>query len=91
MLEKHGKTWKNMEKHGKTWKNYSESKGSIAWGESAEYPEYRKVKEGDNVMIQLQQGPCLMAVFHGRWRRANDVRRWNESVNAYGGYPYVFE
>ncbi|MFT6051893.1 MAG: hypothetical protein ACI9B9_001536 [Halioglobus sp.] len=73
------------------WMNYTDSKGGITWGESTDYPEYQKVKEGDNVMIQLEQGPCLMEFFHGRWRRANDVRRWDESVNAYGGCPYVFE
>lgn len=75
----------------KVWMNYANLKGGITWGMSKEYPEYEKVKEGDTLLIQLDQGPCLMEFFHNRWRRANDVRRWDESVNAYGGCPYVFE
>lgn len=75
----------------KVWMNYAKSKGGITWGMSKEYPEYEKVKEGDTLLIQLEQGPCLMEFFHNRWRRANDVRRWGESVNAYGGCPHVFE
>lgn len=75
----------------KVWMDYAKSKGGITWGMSKEYPEYEKVKEGDTLLIQLEQGPCLMEFFHNRWRRANDVRRWGESVNAYGGCPYVFE
>ena len=73
------------------WINYAKSKGGVTWSESTEYPEYQKVKEGDTIMIQDKRGPCLMEFFHGRWRRANDVRRWDESVNAYGGCPYVFD
>ncbi|MFK7816260.1 MAG: hypothetical protein AB8B92_07985 [Gammaproteobacteria bacterium] len=75
----------------KIWMDYAKSKGGITWGMSKEYPEYENVNEGDTILIQLQQGPCLMEFFHNRWRRANDVRRWDESVNEYGGCPYVFE
>lgn len=75
----------------KIWMDYAKSKGGITWGMSKEYPEYENVKEEDTLLIQLEQGPCLMEFFHNRWRRANDVRRWGESVNAYGGCPYVFE
>ncbi len=75
----------------KIWMDYAKSKGGITWGMSKEYPEYEKVKEGDTLLIQLEQGPCLMEFFHNRWRRANDVRRWGESINNYGGCPYVFD
>lgn len=75
----------------KFWRNYALSKGGLTWGESTTYPEYNKVEEGDTLLIQLKQGPCLMEFFHSRWRRANDVRRWDDSVNLYGGCPYVFE
>ncbi|WP_395373870.1 hypothetical protein [Marinicella sp. W31] len=73
------------------WANYAASKGGLTWGKSKTYPEYEKVKEGDTFMVLLEQGPCLMEFFHNRWRRANDVRRWDESINVYGGCPYVFD
>lgn len=72
------------------WMDYANSRGGLTWGATTEYPEYEKVKEGDTILIQLEQGSCLMEFFHRRWRRANDVRRWDESVNEYGGCPYVF-
>lgn len=73
------------------WLQYANSKGGLTWGESAEYPEYDRVKEGDTLLIVLPQGTCLMEFFHSRWRRANDVRRWHPSVNEVGGCPYVFD
>jgi hypothetical protein len=73
------------------WISYSESKGGLTWGRTDTYPEYSQVKEGDTLLIEVKQGPCLMEFFHSRWRRANDVRRWNPSVNEYGGCPYVFD
>ena len=73
------------------WLDYAASKGGLTWGRSTSYPEYAQVKEGDTLMIELAQGPCLMEFFHSRWRRANDVRRWDPSVNEFGGCPYVFD
>lgn len=73
------------------WSTYAESKGGLTWGKSANYPDYDKVKEGDTFLVELKQGNCLMEFFHSRWRRANDVRRWDESVNEYGGCPHVFD
>ncbi len=73
------------------WLQYADSKGGLTWGKSSSYPDYDKVKEGDTLLIELEQGPCLMEFFHSRWRRANDVWRWDDSINAYGGCPHVFE
>ncbi|MCX7552272.1 hypothetical protein OS175_00150 [Marinicella sp. S1101] len=73
------------------WMAYTQSKGGLTWGRSAQYPEYNLVKEGDTFMVELSQGPCLMEFFHSRWRRANDVRRWDDSINEYGGCPFVFD
>lgn len=73
------------------WVAYAESKGGLTWARAAEYPEYNLVKEGDTFVVELKQGPCLMEFFHNRWRRANDVRRWDDSINDYGGCPYVFD
>ena len=52
---------------------------------------YEEVKEFDTLVIELEQGNCLMQFYHSRWRRANDVQRWNDIFNEYGGCPYVFE
>lgn len=73
------------------WLEYANSKGGLTWGRSATYPEYEKVKEGDTFLVEVKQGSCLMEFFHNRWRRANDVRRWNPSVNEHSGCPYVFD
>jgi hypothetical protein len=73
------------------WQQYTESKGGLTWGKSSIYPEYEKVSEGDTFLVQLTQGPCLMEFFHSRWRRASEVRRWDDSINSYGGCPYVFD
>jgi len=72
------------------WQNYADSKGGITWGKSSTYPDYSQVQEGDTFWVELEQGPCLMEFFHSRWRIANDVRRWDRSMNNYGGCPYVF-
>ena len=73
------------------WTRYADSKGGLTWGASDKYPAYAGVKEGDTLLIQVAQGPCLMEFFHSRWRRANDVRRWSDEFNRYGGCPNVFD
>jgi len=32
-----------------------------------------------------------MEFIHERWRRANDVRRWDDAFNDYAGCPHVFD
>lgn len=73
------------------WMEYVTSNGGLTWDRSSEYPEYSKVKERDTFIVELSQGPCLMEFFHERWRRANDVVRWNEKLNEVAGCPYVFD
>ena len=73
------------------WTRYADRKGGLTWGRKKEYPGYDNVKEFDTIIIELDQGPCLMEFFHSRWRRANDVRRWDDAFNGYGGCPYVFD
>lgn len=75
----------------KFWQRYVKANGGLTWQESTEYPDYSKVSEGDTFLVKLPQGTCLMEFFHSRWRRANDVRRWDDSVNEYGACPYVFD
>lgn len=80
--------WTGLERF---WERYAERKGGLTWGRGGEYPDYPKVKEGDTFMAEVAQGPCLMEFFHNRWRRANDVRRWDDAFNEYAGCPYVFD
>jgi hypothetical protein len=73
------------------WMNYADSRGGLTWGRGDTYPPYAEVSEGDLFMVELESGPCLMEFFHSRWRRANDVRRWDPAFNDYGGCPDVFK
>ena len=73
------------------WLAYAGRRGGLTWGFGREYPPYAEVKELDTFLVELDSGVCLMEFFHGRWRRANDVRRWDDRFNAYGGCPHVFD
>lgn len=73
------------------WINFAKSNEAKFWGQTNIYPNYDDVKEFDTVLIQIQQGTCLMQFFHSRWRRANDVQRWDDAFNEYAGCPSVFE
>ena len=73
------------------WNNFTKINRAKSWGQSDKYPKYEEVKEFDTLVIELEQGNCLMQFYHSRWRRANDVQRWNDIFNEYGGCPYVFE
>ncbi|GAA6153491.1 hypothetical protein [Pseudoteredinibacter isoporae] len=83
--------WDQQENVEAFWERYLASRGGLSWERSVHYPEYGQVNEGDTFMVELEQGPCLMEFFHSRWRRANDVWRWGEAMNNYGGCPYVFD
>ena len=73
------------------WERYADRRGGLTWGTRADYPPYHQVNELDTMIILLDSGPCLMEFFHTRWRRANDVRRWDSAFNEYGGCPHVFD
>lgn len=73
------------------WQHYADRRGGLTWGERVDYPPYHEVKELDTLLVILETGPCLMEFFHQRWRRANDVRRWDEAFNEYGSCPHVFD
>ena len=73
------------------WRSYAARRGGLTWGEGSAYPPYGEVSKLDTFLVQVPQGKCLMEFFHQRWRRANDVRRWGEAHNAYGGCPHVFD
>jgi len=73
------------------WLRYAEGRGGLTWGRRTEYPSYDQVGEFDTMIIELESGPCLMEFFHTRWRRANDVRRWDPAFNDYAGCATVFD
>jgi hypothetical protein len=73
------------------WESYASRSGGVTWGRRTDYPEYGQVKEHDTLIIELDGETCLMEFFHRRWRRANDVRRWDSAFNEYGACPKVFD
>jgi hypothetical protein len=73
------------------WNNYAKSHKQKNWPASATYPKLEALSEGDTFLVQLKDSSCLMEFYHSRWRRANDVHRWDDAFNAYGACPFVFE
>ena len=73
------------------WESYASRSGGVTWGRRTDYPEYGQVKEHDTLIIELDGETCLMEFFHRRWRRANDVHRWDAAFNEYGACPKVFD
>lgn len=83
-----GKKWLDPEGF---WLAYAQRRGGLTWGRGKDYPPYNDVSERDLFLVELEQGVCLMEFWHSRWRRAQDVRRWDTRFNDYGGCPYVFD
>lgn len=73
------------------WESYVATADGKYWGRGAEYPPYKDVNEHDTLIIEAEGGPCLMYFFHNRWRRAQDVRRWDPAFNDLLGCPNVFK
>ena len=73
------------------WQSYSESSSGKHWGSSETYPPYNDVNEFDTFTVEIGSGTCLMEFFHSRWRRANDVRRWDPQFNEHSACPVVFD
>ena len=82
------KQWLTLEDF---WLSYADRRGGLSWGRRSDYPRYSEVKELDTMIIELESGSCMMMFFHTRWRRANDVRRWDDAFNRYSACPYVFD
>lgn len=73
------------------WQNFAGRARGREWPSSSDYPPYDSVNEHDTFLVQTADGPCLMYFFHTRWRRANDVWRWGDAFNRYGGCSTVFD
>ena len=73
------------------WQSFAERRRGKIWPSSTEFPPYDDVNEHDTFLYQHESGPCLMYFFHTRWRRANDVWRWDPAFNEYGGCATVFD
>ncbi len=73
------------------WRRYAERRGGLTWGIRSSYPPYDEVQELDTMIIEIDGRACMMMFFHTRWRRANDVRRWDDAFNEHSACPYVFD
>ncbi len=73
------------------WLNYANRTGGLTWGKRSDYPPYEKVNEYDSLIIEQENDSCMMTFFHTRWRRANDVWRWDDQFNEYSACPDVFK
>ena len=74
------KSWLSIEDF---WRAHAEENGGLTWKDSTTFPPYNDVNEFDLFMAKNDQGICLMEFFHSRWRRANDVRRWDDKFNEF--------
>lgn len=81
-------SWVSVEQF---WTNFATQHQGKYWGRSEEYPTYSDVKEHDTLLVEGADGPCLMYFFHNRWRRAQDVKRWDPRFNEALGCPQVFD
>jgi hypothetical protein len=72
------------------WLDYAAGNQGKFWGRDTDYPAYDQVSEHDTLLIEVEGGPCLMYFFHNRWRRAQDVRRWDPGFNQLPGCATVF-
>lgn len=73
------------------WLAYAARRGGLTWPLSRVYPNYNQVREHDTFLVKLDSGTCLMEFFHTRWRRANDVHRWDDAFNKHSACPDVFK
>ena len=73
------------------WQSFAERRRGKIWPSSDKFPPYAEVNEHDTFLYQHASGSCLMYFFHTRWRRANDVWRWDPRFNEYGGCANVFD
>ena len=72
------------------WQDFAKNNNTKSWPISETYPNYADVSELDTFTVKLEEGTCLMQFYHSRWRRANDVQRWDDAFNDYSACPYVF-
>ena len=72
------------------WTSFAERRRGRIWPASGDFPPFAEVREHDTFLYRHETGPCLMYFFHNRWRRANDVWRWDARFNSYGGCANVF-
>jgi ABC-type phosphate/phosphonate transport system substrate-binding protein len=84
--DKDSKSWTSIEEF---WRTYALKNGGLTWKDNSTFPPYEKLQEFDLFMAKNEQGICLLEFFHTRWRRANDVRRWDDKFNEYSACPTI--
>lgn len=83
-----GETWRSPEDF---WTAFAGRERGRNWGSGSSFPRYEDVNEHDAFVIETADGACLMVFFHRRWRRANDVWRWDPVFNEHSGCATVFQ
>ncbi|BDX06616.1 hypothetical protein MACH26_21370 [Planctobacterium marinum] len=73
------------------WLAYAQENNGLTWGIRDSYPPFEQVEEFDTMIMQTPDGECLLEFFHQRWRKANDVRRWDKAFDSFSGCATVFE
>lgn len=73
------------------WTQHIERSKATYWGRASAYPPYETVHEHDLIWIETAAGDCLMEFYHRRWRRANDVWRWDKRYSQYRGCATVHQ
>lgn len=73
------------------WLSFAERGPGRHWPASSVLPPPEEVGEHDKLLLRNQMGSCLMYFSHGRWERANDVWKWSEDLDHFGGCPHVFD
>lgn len=73
------------------WDAFAARAGGRDWGRGSTYPPYAEVHEFDTFRVEIAGQTCLMQFFHARWRRANDVQRWDDRFNEHAACPRVFD
>ena len=73
------------------WDAFSRRAGGRDWGRGSTYPPYAEVSEFDTFRVEIAGQTCLVQFFHSRWRRANDVQRWDDRFNEHAACARVFD
>lgn len=71
--------WQSSESH---WEHYAVRHSGNDWGGRRGFRPYDQINELTTVIFELRSSACLKEFSHSRWRRANDVRRWNTCLTS---------
>ncbi|MEO0974830.1 MAG: hypothetical protein AAFX85_17215 [Pseudomonadota bacterium] len=67
------------------WYRWADQQKAFLWNGGREAPDGPEVEEGNMVILENDEGPCLLVRKGGRWRKAGEVFGWGERLRQYGG------